>query len=149
MVFDTGNLRENGEPCGGGRAGLSTQHAGGVPSQPSLSLWARGSGPVSRTSGLSPGTVCTSREHFLGAELTGGSPSLENSAGGGGSAGLELWGLKGWGRRSDSGATGAARRGDSDTLEWEDCPLVMVWRVGLGTGSEDVEQEASKRALQQ
>lgn len=34
-------------------------------------------------------------------------------------------------------------------LELEDCPWVMVWRVGLGTGSKGVEQEASKRALQQ
>lgn len=34
-------------------------------------------------------------------------------------------------------------------LELEDCPRVVVWRVGLGTGSEDVEQEASKRGPQQ
>lgn len=91
--------------------------------------------------------MCTSREHFTGAELTGGSPSLENWLEAEAVLGWSMWGLKGGEVRL--GGHGAARRGDSDTLEWEDCPLVMVWRVGLGTGSEDVEQETSKRALQQ
>lgn len=65
--------------------------------------------------------------------------------------GPELWGLTGRGSNSVrlGGATGAASRGDSHTLELEDCPRVVVWRVGLGTESEDVEQEASKRAPQQ
>lgn len=45
------------------------------------------------------------------------------------------------------GPRGLLGKGDSDTLELENNALVMVWRVDLGAGSQDVGQETSKRAL--
>lgn len=53
-----------------------------------------------------------------------------------------LWG---GGRALALGPQGLLSKGGSHTFE--DFTLVMVWRVDLGAGSQDMGQEASKRAL--